>query len=246
MACRGMFCRAAMARASGLALTRPPSADDPVGAWAATGWIAVGGAAGAAGGEAEAGATAAGITGAGGGGGAAGAGAACGAGAGGGAATVAGAAGGAAAGTGAGGAGAGAGAGADGGEAVASIAEMSSSGPAMTPMSVPTGALPPAGTSTLRRMPSPRASISMFALSVSISATTSPTLTASPSFLIHLTMVPSSMVGESLARTTLVTLMEGRGPSGTSPCARPRPPSPAGAGTPSPGSWRRAWVRRRR
>src|SRR5262245_61338739 len=83
---------------------------------------------------------------------------------------------------------------------------MSSSGPAITPMSAPTGAFPPAGTRILRRTPAPRASISMLALSVSISASTSPCLTVSPSCLLHLTTVPSSIVGESLARMTLVTI----------------------------------------
>src|ERR1044071_2244799 len=76
----------------------------------------------------------------------------------------------------------------------------------MTPISAPTGALPPAATSTLRRTPAPSASISMLALSVSISASTSPTLIVSPSFLLHLTTVPSSIVGDSLASTTLVII----------------------------------------
>src|SRR5687767_3256674 len=84
---------------------------------------------------------------------------------------------------------------------------MSSPASAITPMSDPTGAFPPAGTRIFRSTPAPMASISMLALSVSISASTSPTLTASPSFLFHLTMVPSSMVGESFASTTLVTVM---------------------------------------
>jgi hypothetical protein len=84
---------------------------------------------------------------------------------------------------------------------------MSSLASAMTPISVPIGAFPPAWIRILRSTPLPCASISMLALSVSISARTSPCLTASPSFLVHLTMVPSSIVGESLARTTLLTVM---------------------------------------
>src|SRR5262245_41916610 len=155
-----------MARASGLALTRPPlpaTGDGGAGAGAA------GAGAAARGGGAAAGA-------AGGGGGVA----ATGAGAGAGAATGAG--------------------------ALAKRAEMSSFASAITPISAPIGALPPAGTRILRSTPAPSASISMLALSVSISARTSPTFTASPSFLLHLTMVPSSIVGDSFANTTLVTL----------------------------------------
>ena len=188
----GMFCWAAMLRASGLALRRPPS---PSAAWAPAG-----------------------------GGLGAGCGAACGAGAGCGATGAAGAcAAGSARGAGGGGGeawGAAAGA-AAAPPAEATIAEMSSSGFAITPIRLPTGALPPAGTRILRRTPAPRASISMLALSVSISASTSPTFTGSPSFLLHLTMVPSSMVGESLARTTFVTviLFELGG-------AAPHPPAP--------------------
>ena len=196
----GTFFCAAIARASGLDLTRPPGAAAGAGTAASVG----------AGGGAGAGAGAAG---------AAGRGAAAGAGA----------------------------------EPVlaearpqeppsplsASIAEMSSFGSAITPMSVPIGALPPAWTRILRSTPEPRASISMLALSVSISASTSPTLIASPSFLLHLTMVPSSIVGESLARTTRVII-------GRAPGARPRPPAPAAAGRPSRGSWNRASARRPR
>src|SRR6185503_1782242 len=76
-------------------------------------------------------------------------------------------------------------AGGAGADAEARRAEMSSSALAMAPIRAPTGALPPAGTRILRRTPTPRASISMLALSVSISARTSPTLTGSPSFLLH-------------------------------------------------------------
>ncbi len=51
---------------------------------------------------------------------------------------------------------------------------ISSSGSAITPMSAPTGTVSPACTRIFRRTPPPRASTSMLALSVSISATTSP------------------------------------------------------------------------
>jgi hypothetical protein len=55
----------------------------------------------------------------------------------------------------------------------------------------------PSATSILPRMPSSTASTSMVALSVSISARTSPDSTASPSFLCHLASLPSVMVGDS-------------------------------------------------
>ena len=55
----------------------------------------------------------------------------------------------------------------------------------------------PSGTTILPTLPSSTASTSMVALSVSISAITSPAATESPSFLTHLESVPSSMVGES-------------------------------------------------
>src|SRR5690348_10583440 len=83
---------------------------------------------------------------------------------------------------------------------------MSSSLSPMTAISPATGAFPPAFTKILRRTPPTSASISMLALSVSTSARMSPTLMVSPSFLFHLTIRPSSMVGESLARTTLVAI----------------------------------------
>src|SRR3546814_1037542 len=55
----------------------------------------------------------------------------------------------------------------------------------------------PSGTSSASTVPSSTASTSMVALSVSISAITSPDFTASPTFTCHLARVPSSMVGES-------------------------------------------------
>src|SRR5680860_117060 len=55
----------------------------------------------------------------------------------------------------------------------------------------------PSGTRILPSVPSSIASTSMVALSVSISAITSPARTASPSWTCHLASVPSSMVGDS-------------------------------------------------
>ena len=47
----------------------------------------------------------------------------------------------------------------------------------------------------------------MVALSVSISAITSPDLTASPSFLSHLARLPFSIVGESAGIRTLIGIV---------------------------------------
>ncbi len=88
----------------------------------------------------------------------------------------------------------------------ASNAEMSSVFEPMTAIRPATGAFWPAFTKIRRRTPAASASISMFALSVSTSARTSPTLMVSPSFLLHLTIRPSSMVGESFERTTFVAI----------------------------------------
>jgi hypothetical protein len=55
----------------------------------------------------------------------------------------------------------------------------------------------PSGTRILPSVPSSTASTSMVALSVSISAMTSPAFTASPSFFIHLARLPFSIVGDS-------------------------------------------------
>ncbi len=54
----------------------------------------------------------------------------------------------------------------------------------------------PSGTSNSSTTPSSTASTSMVALSVSISAITSPDATLSPGFTCHLARVPSSMVGD--------------------------------------------------
>jgi hypothetical protein len=55
----------------------------------------------------------------------------------------------------------------------------------------------PSATNILPTRPSSMASTSMVALSVSISAITSPVRTSSPSRTCHLASVPSSMVGDS-------------------------------------------------
>jgi len=73
----------------------------------------------------------------------------------------------------------------------------SSPSPAISAMSSLTGtSAVPSGTTILARMPSSTASTSIVALSVSISAITSPDLTGSPSFLSHFARLPFSMVGE--------------------------------------------------
>src|SRR5215208_5872804 len=61
----------------------------------------------------------------------------------------------------------------------------------------PTLILPPSGTAMCASVPDSYASIGMVALSVSTSAISSPARTLSPSFLCHLTTVPSVMVSES-------------------------------------------------
>src|ERR1700684_2199681 len=79
--------------------------------------------------------------------------------------------------------------------------------------------LVPSGTRILPSVPSSTASTSMVALSVSISAITSPDLTVSPSFLSHLERLPFSMVGDSAGMRTSVGmacfneygLLKGRG-----------------------------------
>ncbi len=84
---------------------------------------------------------------------------------------------------------------------------MFSSAAATIAISCPTGAVSPSLISRLRSTPSPRATTSMTALSVSTSARISPDLTASPSFFVHLTRRPSSIVGESASITTLVAIV---------------------------------------
>src|SRR6516162_2602498 len=62
----------------------------------------------------------------------------------------------------------------------------------------------PSGTTILASVPSSTASYSIVALSVSISAMTSPGLILSPSFLSHLARLPFSMVGDSAGIRILV------------------------------------------
>ena len=64
--------------------------------------------------------------------------------------------------------------------------------------------LVPSGTRIFPSVPSSTASTSMVALSVSISAMTSPDLTASPSFFSHLARLPFSIVGESAGIRTSI------------------------------------------
>src|SRR5580692_4121926 len=71
--------------------------------------------------------------------------------------------------------------------------------------------LVPSGTRILPSVPSSTASTSMVALSVSISAMTSPDLTVSPSFLSHLERLPFSMVGDSAGMRTSVGMACSRG-----------------------------------
>jgi hypothetical protein len=68
----------------------------------------------------------------------------------------------------------------------------------------------PAGTTIFATVPSSMASTSIVALSVSISARTSPDFTASPSLTSHFERLPSSIVGE---RAGIVMLIGIEGPS---------------------------------
>src|SRR6476620_11683759 len=86
---------------------------------------------------------------------------------------------------------------------------MFSSAGAITAISVPTGEASPSLARRFPSIPSPRATRSMIALSVSTSARTSPDFTASPSFLSHFVRRPSSIVGESASITTLVAISSG-------------------------------------
>src|SRR4029079_1732530 len=62
----------------------------------------------------------------------------------------------------------------------------------------------PSGTTILAMVASSTASTSMVALSVSISAITSPDFTVSPSFLSHLARLPFSIVGDSAGMRMLI------------------------------------------
>ena len=139
------------------------------------------------------------------------AGAACGAGAGGGGGALAACGAGAAAGAAAAGAGAGFGASAAfgaGAAAPAPAAFTSSPSPASTAITSLTGtSCVPSGTRIFAMVPSSTASTSIVALSVSISAITSPDLTLSPSFLSHLARLPFSMVGDSAGIRMLIGIV---------------------------------------
>ena len=73
-----------------------------------------------------------------------------------------------------------------------------SPGSSSNAISCPTATFCPSCTKILERTPSSNDSISMVALSVSISAMMSPTFTLSPIFLSHRTRVPSVIVSASL------------------------------------------------
>src|SRR5713226_8243681 len=84
-------------------------------------------------------------------------------------------------------------------------AEASSPSPRIMAIGVLTAtSLVPSGTRMRPSVPSSTASTSMVALSVSISAMTSPDLTASPSFLCHLARLPFSIVGDSAGINTWI------------------------------------------
>ena len=89
--------------------------------------------------------------------------------------------------------------------APAAAAFTSSPSPASTAITWLTGtSAVPSGTTILASVPSSTASTSMVALSVSISAMTSPDLTLSPSFLSHLARLPFSIVGDSAGMRMLI------------------------------------------
>ena len=89
--------------------------------------------------------------------------------------------------------------------AVEAAAFTSSPSPASTAITWLTGtSCVPSGTTIFASVPSSTASTSIVALSVSISASTSPGATLSPSFLIHLARLPFSMVGERAGIRILV------------------------------------------
>src|SRR5882724_7044629 len=88
-----------------------------------------------------------------------------------------------------------------------SIVPTSSPFPAITAIGVFTATWSvPSGITILARTPSSIASTSIVALSVSISASTSPALTASPSLLIQRAIFPSVIVGDSAGIRTWVAM----------------------------------------
>src|SRR5262249_43357589 len=98
--------------------------------------------------------------------------------------------------------------------ALAAAALTSSPSSASTAMSAWTGtSCVPSGTTILASVPSSIASYSIVALSVSISAITSPGLTLSPSFLNHFARLPLSMVGDSAGIRILTGMTNSRSSS---------------------------------
>src|SRR5262249_687074 len=95
--------------------------------------------------------------------------------------------------------------------AAARAALTSSPSPASTAITSLTGtSCVPSGTRIFAIVPSSIASTSMVALSVSISAITSPDLTLSPSFFSHLARLPFSIVGERAGIRMLMGMLTSR------------------------------------
>src|SRR2546425_287681 len=86
------------------------------------------------------------------------------------------------------------------------MSRMSSSDSPITPIRVPDGTVVPSGTRILRSVPDANASRSITALSVSISASTSPLSTRSPSAFRHFTTTPSSIESVSLGMITRLAM----------------------------------------
>ena len=83
---------------------------------------------------------------------------------------------------------------------------ISSSAPPMTPINVPDITVAPFCTRILRRIPEAKASRSMMALSVSISASASPACTESPSRFFQARRTPSSIVSVNFGITTRLAI----------------------------------------
>src|SRR6185436_9552868 len=96
----------------------------------------------------------------------------------------------------------------DGAAVIVSVSAevISSSAPPMTPINVPDITVAPFCTRILRRMPEAKASRSMMALSVSISASASPACTESPSRFFQARRTPSSIVSVNFGMTTRLAM----------------------------------------
>ena len=92
---------------------------------------------------------------------------------------------------------------AEGAAGAAAGASTFSPGLPMAQSGAPIATWEPAGANCLRSVPSKKDSSSMVALSVSTSASMSPDLTESPSFLSHLTSVPTVMVSLSFGMSMI-------------------------------------------